>query len=206
MYGLKCFTKHQKRPSHKARAHRQGNNMTESFTAENGVVITTDEHGDTQILENGTNLLDNYNHLSPDEMTALREFTLHGLSLWQDALSGAIVLRETGRDDADGRCITVFQGGVATRHWDGMNSPAGELAGIKARYFAAHPKPAPDPWLEAKPGEAWQLTVDGTTGAYVLTPGGTFYGVTHGDLCNWGKGSDLITAGVRMVAESEATE
>lgn len=181
--------------------------MAETFTTSNKRVITHTPENDSYTITWGEwNSLSSFDHLNKHDMDALREYILHELGIWQDPETGAIVLREGGRDDTDGRCITVHKGGVAERHWEGVHTSIRERAEIKARYFAAHPKPAPNPWLEAKPGEAWQLTIDGVTGAYVLTTAGMFYGVANDDLRYWGKHDNRITAGVRMVAESEATE
>lgn len=98
---------------------------------------------------------------------AIEEALFKQRGLWL-ASNGCVVMRAPRFDDKDGRCIMAFdgQGGSGGSFWD--NCPEGRDADTETRlaadeWFEAHPLEEPKPWLNAKPGEVWDVTVGSET-------------------------------------------
>ncbi|MBM7795819.1 hypothetical protein [Pseudoglutamicibacter cumminsii] len=188
--------------------------MTAKFTASNGVEI--------EITEDG--YLRGNKHIHPgmlyatagrEGVEALREYFQHErdqeLNRWRDPDNpDFVVYRRPEEDDDDGRAVAVLDDstGVAFTYWekyglDGQCTTRYENGQEAAgRYFAAHPEPKP--WEEAKPREAWVLTIDGkefpaTATLSLFSDGCDFY--TGGDCLNAHDPS--ITAGRRIWPEED---
>lgn len=156
--------------------------MTETFTASNG--WTVDDRGLRG--SGGVALMAGRNG---PVFTAIRECVMHELGVWQDPETGYLVVRAPYADDSDGRAVVVLTGSGHQLCWEGLSDAGTSGApGVAARYFAAHPKSAP--WVgDAKPGDAWVLTVDGEEmaatidddGDYHLSNGGWIYANNPGD-------------------------
>lgn len=97
------------------------------------------------------------------------------LGRWRDPLGPDFVVYPAPKyDDQDGRCIRVVNESTGRSHnfWEHFSSSGlGELAafdGVAQAYYDAHPVEEPKPWYDAKPGEAWVLTLDGEQEAAIV--------------------------------------
>lgn len=126
------------------------------------------------------------------------------LGRWRDPEnSDVVVYRRQECDDHHGRCAAVLNEAAmtVTYEWErdqGIDESA-------RRYFAAHPEPKP--WHDAKPGEAWVITVGGTEMPALVAR------KTHEDPLVFKTGffehdltSPRITAGRRVWAPEEADD
>lgn len=180
--------------------------MTTTFIASSGVEIETTETG--EIFVKGAY---GYSQAGTEGVEALREFFQHErdreLGRWRDPDNrDLVVYRLPKEDNIDGRAVRVIDetSGDTFIYWETFESfRAGKHAQmwkVAVRYFEAHPEPRP--WKEAKPREAWVLTIDGeeipaTTTLSLYSDGCDFY--TGGDCINAHDPS--ITAGRRIWPE-----
>lgn len=163
----------------------------DKFTASNGITITTDGTSVQLTDEQGRNMLTDMDWLGAMSMSALREFVQaerdEELGRWRpEGRRDVWVLADS---DDPNRVLVVSDklSTFATWRRDGVHqtSDNGGWAGAIARaYFEAHPEPEPEPrpWEDAKPGEVWVLTYDGTEGVFIHAghSGGAWYG--QGDM------------------------
>lgn len=142
--------------------------MTEKFVASNGVEIGVGEEGHIIIPPIRAGL---------GELTrqALREFFLHEQGIWVDKPTGALVLLNGGAGEP--RYVSIFVNGLMYGVSEADGPGTGKHREVAGRYFAAHPKPKPKPWHDAKPGEVWE--VENVTGsprnAWALDSGAFMY-------------------------------
>lgn len=188
--------------------------MTTKFTASNGLEIEIKEDGYLVGKENfESSLIDA--SASPEGVEALREFFQHErdqeLGRWRDPVNrDLVVYPQPGSVTAEGRAVLVLDDstGVAFTYWekyglDGQGVTRYEKGQEAAgRYFEAHP--VSSPWEEAKPREAWVLTIDGkecpaTATLSLFSDGCDFY--IGGDCLNAHDPS--ITAGRRIWPEED---
>ena len=116
------------------------------------------------------------------------------LGRWRDTENPDMVAyRMPEEDDEDGRCVRVLDENTGDNHWEWERIAT---SGPGLRYFATHPEPEPRPWLEAKPGEIWEI------GLLELGPSACL--VTKGDFVEISGrfevaiGSSLIESGRRI--------
>ncbi len=141
---------------------------TNIFKASNGFKVMVDPDGDLEVWDDEGNhetwiaenqipvLAEYFQHRRDEELGRWREPENPDYVVYPDEMSPdwVLVLQEsTGDTD------TVF---------NQRRKPAedGEFTLVADRYFAAHPKPEPRPWEDAKPGEYWALTRDGIERVY----------------------------------------
>lgn len=146
--------------------------MTTTFTASNGVTVTIDDNG-YLLAAGGTGPHDHCIHATGGAdlgVQALREYFQHerdtDLGRWRDPENpDMVVYRPPFADSTNDRDIYVIDEtlGRSHRFWEEVVNRSESANGLNQtarRYFAAHPDPKP--WHDAKPGEAWVLTIDGT--------------------------------------------
>lgn len=157
----------------------------ETFKASNGRQIETDSNDEVRIWEDDErgkdhNMLKGYSYLNGYDIDALRELFLHErdqeLGRWRDPESPERFVVPRGHDgwvqvwnEADPRCEGIYTRSSAEIH---LSNPEYPCAATAKRYFAAHPEPKP--WHDAKPGEVWVMTIDGsgwTAAAYLREDG-----------------------------------
>lgn len=143
---------------------------TETFTAPNGVELEINEHDEISLVDDdcqcgwltyrGAKAVEAY----------LRQKRDKELDLWRDPENPErfVVYRRPAEDnDVRGRAVQVIDeiSGAAYTYWEkpsvwGSPEFPWMMAGVAERYFEAHPA-QPKPWMEAKEGEVWILTIDG---------------------------------------------
>ena len=183
-----------------------------TFTASNGIPITTKVSGDGRSYLLGMTDAVTQAIASEEGIKALREFFQHEkdeqLGRW--------------RSSADPRWTAVrrmnvvyFQCedgersfSIAVGHGETQKAWAPELQAIAREYLEAHPEPKP--WHDANPGEVWELTTteSGAT-TYVTTlgvgAGGEevvyFFPADKPTLPKLGKTASILTAGRRIYPE-----
>ena len=145
----------------------KGGEMGDTFTASNGVTVESfGSFGESYIRVSGVTLDDAY------EGVALREFFQHErdkeLGRWRwpekpdyvvyptSVLTRVCVLHETKSPGVE--WVDAEDGGLRYDYQKAAKA-----------YFAAHHEPKP--WHDAKPGEVWVLTVDGSEYAWGVGTG-----------------------------------
>lgn len=130
----------------------------EQYTASNGAKISTYDYGSFSNLRVKT--VDNEVILAGVHVEALREFFRaeedERLGRWRWPENPEYVVYPRAED-----VLVLFEingeGGVLYRRGDAVH----DFEGLAARaYFDAHPEPKPA-WHDAKPGEVWELTLEG---------------------------------------------
>lgn len=144
--------------------------MSDTFTASNGRQIECDTAiGETRVVENGQNMLENFDFLNARDMNALREFFQHerdrelGRWRWPDnrdytvrvAPEHAQHLDPGGKTVAVERESTGYVGYYSPDRVPELTDDTGDLLRAVHAYFAAHPEPKP--WHDAKAEEIWVL-------------------------------------------------
>lgn len=138
------------------------------FTASNGYrmekraeaecdVFLLDADGES-VFGDPTLFLD---RLDAEDMKALREFFQAerdaSLGQWRSKEHPDYVVYETGPDDSPISITHEPTGSDWLRSRDPLSNDTPSL--VAREFFAAHPEPKP--WHNAKPGEAWLITIDG---------------------------------------------
>ncbi|HLS01623.1 MAG TPA: hypothetical protein VK054_06525 [Beutenbergiaceae bacterium] len=203
----------------------------ETFTASNGIEIEISQ--DRYLLGNGDyGSGPTYATAGPEGIDALREYFQAErdteLGRWRDPEAPDVVVYHlpSAKREATGRTVRVLDerlgaAAICNEHLERSSDPTNAEPTAK-RYFAAHPEPKP--WHDAKPGEAWALTIDGTehlaqtiTGRIAIYPHDAdpeFFiptlipANTIGDIWEhtWSPSDQRITAGRRIWPEPEESD
>ncbi|MEW1705984.1 hypothetical protein AB0230_01975 [Microbacterium sp. NPDC089190] len=135
------------------------------FTASNGMIVSRDSDGDLRLLSQyRRNTLDQAPFLDGDDIDALREFfqaendARLGRWRWPENPGYVVYPRLNHVAVVHEESGNALQ---ATRDQADINTG---LCRAARAYFDAHPEPKP--WHDAKPGEVWELTVEGATRTY----------------------------------------
>lgn len=143
--------------------------MSDTFTASSGRQIECDTAiGETRVVENGQNMLENFDFLNARDMNALREFFQHErdkeLGRWRWPEDPNYTVRPSAR--FAGR--TAWPTSVDVEHeptglvdyvtFGSLKAKEYEYKAIRAAkaYYEAHPEPKPE-WHDAKAGQAWVI-------------------------------------------------
>lgn len=138
--------------------------MTTPFTASDGRAIEAAPNGELLIAEPSGHVS---RGVKREHTQALREYFQHErdqeLGRWRDPENpDMVVYRVPESDDMDGRAVRVIDEatGAYIPLWerDVTYFERGSMYATAARYFAAHPETKP--WHDAKPGEAWVITIN----------------------------------------------
>lgn len=175
--------------------------MIFNFRASNGIGIIKLNKGGTG-FQGADSAISKFG-LDAPKTEALREFFQHErdeeLERWRWPENPDYVVYPRN----DGAVLVFFEriaeGGILYRRGD----PAHDMEGEAARaYFATHPI---DSWKNAKPGEVWELTIDGeATIAFAYAhPRSEFSSFQTALRSVFGPGASAITAGHRVWPEEE---